>query len=126
MKHSELVYVKKVPGKGRGVFARVAIKKGEVVELAPVALVPFNLLQGAPDNPQLVRLFFEWDNKHLAVSLGYGSIYNHSYNPNAIYEHGTMVMTYRALRNIAAHEEITVNYNGNPRSKASVGFDVKE
>ena len=37
-----------------------------------------------------------------------------------------MVMTYRAIRNIAADEEVTVNYNGKPGGKGPVGFEVKE
>lgn len=126
MRHSELVYVKKVPGKGRGVFALRAIKKGQIIERTPVSLVPLELLNGAPTNPKLAVVFYAWDETHFAVSLGYGSLYNHSYKPNANYRGGSMVMTFRALRDIAADEEITVNYNGNPRRKGPVGFVVKE
>jgi SET domain-containing protein len=59
------------------------------------------------------------------LALGYGSLYNHSYHPNARYDDAagpTKVFT--ALRDIAAGEEITVNYNGEPDDGSSVGFRV--
>ncbi len=35
-----LVTVKDAPGKGRGVFARKNLKKGEVIETCPVIVLP--------------------------------------------------------------------------------------
>jgi SET domain-containing protein len=35
-------------------------------------------------------------------------------------------MIYRAIRDIAEHEEITINYNGDPDDRDSVGFKVVE
>ena len=36
MQHSDLIYVKRIKGKGRGVFARKAIMLGAVIERVPV------------------------------------------------------------------------------------------
>lgn len=125
MEHSQLIYVKKVKGKGRGVFARVPIRKGDVVEKVPKILVPIDLIVRGYDNPKTARVFFVHDRKMVAICLGYGSLYNHSYKPNAIYEDGPMcTMIFRALRDIEPNEEICVNYNGDPKDKSPMGFTV--
>lgn len=125
LQHSDLVYVKKVRGKGRGVFARKPIRKGAVIEKVPKMLVPPEMVVGGWSNPNLSKLYFVHDRKTLCVCLGYGSIYNHSYQPNAVYLDGpAATMIFRALRNIAKDEEICINYNGDPGVKAPVGFEV--
>lgn len=128
LEHSERICVKKVKGKGRGVFARAAIARGEIIERVPILLVPVDSMVGGMKNPTLLRYFFVWDDDHVAVTLGYGSIYNHSYTPNARYLHakGTQTMVYRALRDIEAGEEITINYNYYPDDRGPVGFEVVE
>lgn len=126
MEHSDLVVVKRVKGKGRGVFARKPIKKGQVVEHVPVVLIPFSDIHQGESNPNLAKVFYLWNRTHVAVTLGYGSIYNHSYKPNAQYRQRYMSMEYVALRDIRPGEEITVNYNGDPKSKTPMEFEVIE
>ena len=125
MEHSRLICVKHVKGKGRGVFAVKPIRKGDVIERAPVVLVPIRHFVDGLKNPMLRKYFYIWTKRHVVLSLGYGSLYNHSYAPNARYLHGRSRMIYFALRDIAAGEEITINYNYHPGNKAAVGFDVK-
>jgi hypothetical protein len=124
MHHSDLVFVKRVKGKGRGVYARRAIAGGAVIERVPVLLVP--LVQGdALSRCGLDRFCFHRGRSSLALALGYGSLYNHSFSPNARYDEGPAAsMLFTALRDIAAGEEITVNYNGDPDDRSPVGFDV--
>lgn len=57
--------------------------------------------------------YFEYTNKEFAVVLGYGSIYNHSYKPNAQYRFNfrKKVMVVRAIKKIKMGEEIFINYN---------------
>jgi SET domain-containing protein len=124
MHHSDLIRVKRVKGKGRGVFARKQIQAGSVIEKVPVIIIPNNTFVDGEPNPYRMKYFFVWSKSTVAMVLGYGSIYNHSYAPNARYEHGPMVLTFRALRDIEKDEEITINYNYTPGDKASVGFEV--
>ena len=124
MEHSALICVREVKGKGRGVFAKAAIKKGTVIERVPVLLMPIEDLAGGLENATLNRYFYIWNKKHIAVSLGYGSLYNHSYEPNARYVHGTRTLSYRALRDITKGEEITINYNFKPDDRTPMRFDV--
>src|SRR4051812_29125897 len=85
MRHSELVFVKRVKGKGRGVFARRAVPRGAVIERVPVLLVP---IAEARASPTVADYCFLKDERTVAVALGYGSLYNHSYRPNARYDYG--------------------------------------
>ena len=75
----------------------------------------------------LAGFCFLWGEGTVALALGYGSLYNHSFAPNARYDdEGRQVKVYSAIRDIAAGEEITINYNGEPTDRSPVGFDVVE
>lgn len=109
--------------KGLGVFAVDPIEAGDVIEVAHVLVEECAKLA---DGSNLDRYVYQWGDsgEHCAIVLGYGSLYNHSYHPNAVFlpdfERGTIA--YVARRAIAAGEEITVNYNGDPTCMADVGF----
>lgn len=125
MEHSDLICVKRIKGKGRGVFAKKPITGGTVIERIPVLLVPIKELVNGEENAFLKKYCYYWDDRHVVICLGYGSLYNHSYEPNAKYIHGPNVMTYEALRDIEKGEEITINYNYFPNDKTPMAFDVK-
>src|SRR3954463_13191066 len=106
---------------GRGVFAARSFEPGQVIEECPVLLVP------APTVADLGLdgYCFEWDEERCAIALGSGSLYNHSWRPNARYDHDHEldVVTYTAVRSIAAGDEITVNYSGHPDARAGLWFN---
>ncbi len=121
IKQSEKVYVanSEIANVGRDVFAQCAFKDGDVIERCPGIEVP---LDDPSNNDQgvLVNYYFYYGDG-LALALGFGSIYNHSYEPNATYnpkpEEG--YIEFRAIREITPNQEITVNYNfGNPTDKS--------
>jgi uncharacterized protein len=124
MLQSPFICVKESPGRGRGVFAAMPIRKGAVVERVPVLLVPLKDLVGGKMNPTLNTYLYQWTKKHFACCLGYGSLYNHSFEPNLSFKYGRNTMTYKALRFIEVGEELTINYNGDPKDKTPVDFDV--
>lgn len=124
---SELIMVKRISGKGRGVFARCDIRKGTEIERVPVIVIPERDIYSDEGDGMLSEYVFAWGKKTVALALGYGSLYNHSYKPNARYEDdGQQTKVYIAIRHIEAGEEITINYNGEPRSKAPLWFDVRD
>lgn len=125
--HSDLVEVRPSGQKGRGVFARKPIRKGTIIERAPIIQIPISeVFSGAP-RTKLADYVFVWRKDTVAVALGYGSLYNHSYQPNAsYYGAGPRTQVFRAIRDIRAGEEITVNYNGSPTSRRRVGFRVEK
>ncbi|HEU4538065.1 MAG TPA: SET domain-containing protein-lysine N-methyltransferase, partial [Polyangiaceae bacterium] len=59
--------------------------------------------------------------------LGYGSLYNHAREPNAMYvrKHEARSIAFFALRPIGAGEEITVSYHGGFGDRGDVWFDVR-
>lgn len=125
-----LGYVKDTgTAKGRGVFASRAIVTGEVVEIAPTIVLT------APWRPLPVRLkhyAFAWGNmtkgpRAVALAMGYGGMYNHANPANLRYEAITdgNYMRYVAVRDIAADEEMTINYNaadGGAKSDSNTWF----
>ena len=106
-----------IPGKGRGVIAKAAIAAGELIERSPV--LPIGSVES--ESPGLNDYSFAWGEdvegfepgKECAVGLGYLSLYNHSDTSNVSltrhYEDNEMSI--RALRDIAAGEELTINYD---------------
>jgi len=128
MQHSNVISVRKIPGKGRGVFARTAIKKGELIEEVPVIVIPTSAFEGEWENITLKSYFFDWQKKKVAISLGYGSLYNHSYEPNADFEfhYRARTMTYHARRDIAKGEEICINYHYDVNDRTPMWFDIAD
>jgi SET domain-containing protein len=118
-RHSELIEIRQIPKKGRGVFARTRIRKGAVIERVPVIAVPVRDVSG-----RLTDYGFWWGRDTVAIALGYGSLYNHSYRPNARFYRDRLTQVFIAVRDIRSGQEITVNYNGRPGSQSRVGFVV--
>ena len=111
---------------GRGVFARQGISKGELIESCPIIFLSKKDYPLAKKTELLNYYFLNKPEDRAAIALGYGSIYNHSYEPNATYkkrlEKG--FIDFVAIENIKADEEITVNYNyGNPKDKKKLWID---
>lgn len=106
---------------GRGVFAGEEIKTGNVIEACPVIELPNEAEK--LKNSKLYNYYFLWskNRKSAAIALGYGSLYNHSYEPNATYVKDKInkQVIFKAIKDIKQNEEITVNYNyGNPDDKS--------
>lgn len=127
---SEKVYTDKstIPNSGRGVFARCDIKKGELIERCPVIKVTRYDTSNLNESILVTYFFFVGRRKDQSVfALGFGSLYNHSYDPNATYKIKVReeVIDFIAINNIKKDSEITVNYNfGNPKDKTPLWFDV--
>ena len=111
------LYIRKVRGMGRGVFAGRRYRKGEVIEVCPV--VPLSRREKRMSKGTILdRYFFAWDEPGyvLAIVLGYGMVYNTSPDANCRYSQrwGTREMVYRAARDIEPGEQILVDYGWKP------------
>lgn len=102
----------------RGLLATKDIKKGQVIERCPVILLR-SKHDTYIDHTALKNYYFYWNRHQSAVVLGYGSLMNHSYKPNAqyVYNYHKKIMVFRAIKHIKKGEEIFINYNGFPRSR---------
>ena len=120
-------YIGPVFGKGRGVIAGERISCGEIIESSPVIIFPKSQWKHIKKTKFCYYCYF-WGKKFKdgALALGLGSLYNHSYEPNAQYvrHEENQTMEYVALRDIEEGEEITINYNGIPDDMTPVWFDV--
>jgi len=111
---------------GRGVFSAIYISEGTLIEVCPMIVLPEEDFQKIHDST-LHDYYFLWgdEENQCAIALGFGSLYNHDYEPNARYfvdpEEETMEIY--AIREIFPGDEITVTYNGHPDDKSLVWFE---
>ncbi len=109
------IYIKHMEGKGKGVFTDERIPEHQIIEIAPV-LVFDETEWKCIGSTLLGEYCYLWGSEFLtgAIALGYGSLYNHSYQPNAKFVRfpEQQEIHFIALREIQEGEEITINYNG--------------
>ncbi len=118
------IKVKKSKLHGKGVFALENIPKGKTIELCNIILLDKKDTK-IIDKTFLYNYYFAWKNKGSAIALGNGSLYNHSYEPNAEYDKDfkNNSLAFISIRSIKKGEEIVVNYNGNPNKQNKIWFD---
>lgn len=112
---SNKIYISKskIPKAERGVFANCKIEKGEIIESCPIIEIPKTHLERLGDTVLVTYVYFFGKRKErILIALGFGSIYNHSYTPNALYKITTenKAIEFVSIREIRKGEEITVNY----------------
>ena len=114
---------------GRGVFSGEVLEDGDLIEICPALVLPENDLP-VIHGTRLHDYYFLWgdEQKQCAIALGYGSLYNHSYEPNARYliDYEQDTIDFYCIRRIGPSDEITVNYNGEPSDDTPVWFHKKE
>ncbi len=100
---------------GRGVFAQHPIKVGSIIEECPI--IKMKLQEMTVRKHMLLNYYafmIDEQSEYTGIALGYGSLYNHSDNCNAIYyfNKDKELMIFEAVQPIAKDEEITINYLG--------------
>ncbi len=112
---------------GYGVFATAQIDDGDIIEEAPIHIIPIRTKDGQEDPkirtllPLVMPLHCECKEcielgRRLVLSSGYIQIYNHSVEPNArILQHKANKRIYviEALKSINHGEQIFINYGPN-------------
>lgn len=114
------MHIKTIPGKGRAVYASAALKKGVVIEECELIVIPKKELPFIKKTV-LDEYYFEWSGGRAVIPLGFGALYNHSFQPNAdfFYDEENVRMRFVAIRPIKKGEEITINYNGDPDDQST-------
>lgn len=107
------LFINTYPGMGRGVCSSVSIRSGAIVEVAPV--IPLTEKDWKSiKNTRLESYVFAWgkNGRYVAVPLGYGGLFNHSDDPNMSFWLNQLEksITFRAKRDIAASEQLTIDY----------------
>ena len=111
----------------RGVFATKDIRKGELIHEAPVLPYP-NEEHIHIEKTLIADYAFEYGANHTAILLGYGMLFNHSYQPNATYEinFDNHTFDFYAYRDIKEGEEVLINYNGDVDNQDPLWFYEEE
>lgn len=107
-------------------FTRNPIHEGVTIEVSPV-IVMSNKERKLLDQTLLHDYIFEWEpngQKLCCMAQGYISVYNHSDHSNCEHfmDYEQKTMSIKTIRDIAADEELTINYNGVWDNKEDVWF----
>jgi SET domain-containing protein len=122
------LYVDKTKEMGRGVFTKEDLREGTVLEISPVIVMSgkdWKLL----DQTKLHDYIFKWGKaeKQCCMALGYIPMYNHSYSSNCDYQMNFRqhLMAIITVKEIAAGDELLINYNGEWNDATPLWFDAK-
>ncbi len=128
MQRLPFIYFKDSDNRGRGVFTSEFIPIGTLIEICPVIILSQEDRLKIHET-HLHDYYFLWDREgqQAAIALGFGSLYNHSFTPNAEYQTNVKDKTIDvyASQDILAGEEITFNYNGQRFDDSPLWFEVK-
>lgn len=113
LKIATKIEIKTSPGKGMGVFAVEPIKEGEVIEECHLIKLPTKKWETSSllvDYRFCYPMGENWED--YVLPLGYGCIYNHNDNNNAMWRNHPIYRAFQfyALRDIEPGEEICTNY----------------
>lgn len=119
------VVVRESSRHGRGVFAARTLSRGELLDNSPALLLGES--EGARVMHTSLREYVFYVEGRYAIVCGPTTFCNHSYDPNARYvvDVDGEAIELHARRDIAAGEEILINYNGDPADRARLWFDVE-
>ena len=96
-----------------------------VIEICPIIVIPGEQAREIVRGFVLYEYYFEWKKDSIAIALGYGSLYNHSASPNAVFEpdYKNQYIIFKSIKEIPAGQEILVDYHaGTPDEK--VWFEI--
>lgn len=105
-----------IENKGRGVVAVEEIKEGETIEVCPIVFISEKEASFIEEQSDILKFYYlmQLSTNKYCIMLGYGSIYNHSFNPNADIEYNEdkieNFLSFKAIKNIKAGEEIVFDY----------------
>lgn len=131
---NSLIEVKYISSKkGKGLFAKQKIKKGKIIDISHVVLIPNNDYK-LIDNTVVSNYCFCWENPKykseykMALAMSICQFMNHSYTPNVRYEYQYKndSIKFIAIKNISKGEELTMNYNGTVDDRSPVWFEIDE
>lgn len=124
----DFLTIEATQNKGRGVFTSEPIEADTIIEISPV-IVMSSEDRGHLDKTLLHDYIFEWgpDKTQCCMALGLIPIYNHSYTSNSDYymDFEEKMMVIKTVRDIAAGEEITINYNGDWDDEKKLWFEAE-
>ena len=124
---NNMVFLKQITGKGRGVMAAIDLAAHTLIETAPVIVMEAKDRQ-LLDQTLLHDYIFEWGETktQCCMALGLVPMYNHSNESNCEYfmNYEDETIDVKTMQDVKAGEELTINYNGNWNDQNHVWFAV--
>ena len=110
-----------IPNAGRGVFANRNFTTNECIEISPIIRLERDDPAIADSHSMVPHFVFTFTEGYEGFALGYGSLYNHSYDPNMLYtkDAAQQAVVFTARRDIRKGEELTITYNNSDPSDTS-------
>ena len=125
---NSILYIKDVDKKGRGVFSAIPYTVEQIIETCPLLIFRADDFEPMKSTFILNYCFlFDQAENLVCLATGFGSLYNHSSPANARHKVNKEERTVSiiAVREIAAHEEICINYHGDFDSTSTIWFTSK-
>jgi uncharacterized protein len=113
--------VRRTKSAGRGVFAEHSIAKGAVIEKCDYIAMDWNKKMEDKGHP-LAGYVYQLDKKRAALALGKGSLYNHSFEPNAVFSLVRDKIVIKAKKDIDPGEQIFIDYGYSEKEFADFGI----
>ena len=98
-------------------MATEKIKAGEIIEICPIIFLSDKDANYIKDTSDFLKFYYleQAPINKSCLMLGYGSLYNHSENPNADVDYNIKTLNryliFEAIKDIQTGEEIVYNYN---------------
>ncbi|KKS25751.1 MAG: Nuclear protein SET [Candidatus Yanofskybacteria bacterium GW2011_GWC2_41_9] len=111
------IKITEIAGKGLSVVATEKIKAGEIIEICPIIFLSDKDANYIKDTSDFLKFYYleQAPINKSCLMLGYGSLYNHSKNPNADVDYNIKTLNryliFEAIKDIQTGEEIVYNYN---------------
>ena len=129
MLHIPGLYISNSDERGRGVFTAQDLEAGDLIEICPILVIPAKDV--ATIHQTIIHdYYFLLENPKGAafIALGYGSIYNHHSQPNAIVtiDEEKQELEIHSCKKIAAGDEIFIDYTDGGKEDAPLWFESVE
>lgn len=115
MLHIPTLYLADIAGKGRGIKTGIELSQDDVIEISPIIKIPEGQLAFI-DKTIFYDYYFLWEEVGYrgCIALGYGSLYNHSFDANTTisFDYTDSTIKFYAARDIAPHQELCIDYTG--------------
>jgi len=110
MLNDNLVYIKKSPIHGWGLFSRRTFNTHDIITQSPGIVIGI----GSYYPPEMCPYTFPFPSGGVIFCLGHPSLINSSSDPNSVFDIDEVnkIVTIKAVRDIDVDEEITLRYMG--------------
>ena len=103
------LFITKTKNKGFGIFTKENILPNTVIEISPAQILKNKNF--ITDLKKIKIWCYDWNQKAVGLSAGFGPLYNHNYNPNVAMSYlNNKYFKFTTTKEILKNEELFINY----------------